>query len=187
MNMGNVKGVAWKQTAEYLVKRGGPDIITKITKTLSPEDQAVFSKTILPITWVDYGAFIRFMIAADKIVGTGSKKVIKDASIYNAQQDFKSGIYKIFFSVMSVKFLVMGMEKYYRQYNDQGKTKVEWDSERSGNFIVTDYPEIPLYHEYDQLPYMEEAMRIVGCKNIVGTHPECIARGDRRCVYRFVW
>jgi hypothetical protein len=184
--MGNVKGVAWKQSTEYLVKIGGPDVVARIIKTMGPEDQAILSKTILPITWLDYGAFIRFMLAADKLLGKGDYQIVRDASIYNAQKDFQ-GIYRIFFSLTSFKFVVTSMQKFYSQYNDPGKTSVTWDSDHSGDFTVMDYPDIPLHHELDQLPYMEECGRIAGCKNIKGTHPKCIARGDDRCIYRFIW
>jgi len=184
--MGNLKGAGWKATCEYLIKVGGSDALDRVKAALTPEDRAIFSKPILPITWLDYSAFMRFMLLADKVLGKGDMQIVKDASVYSAQQDLR-GIYKIFISFTSPEFIIKNVGVMWRQYYDSGSITVEGKQEKSGALKLVNFPDIPLHHDADQLPYMEECLRLSGAKNVRGSHPKCIARGDDCCIFRFSW
>jgi hypothetical protein len=184
--MGNIKGIAWKNNTDYLKTIGGPHIVEQLLPKLSPEDQKVFAKPILPIHWFDYSAFIRFMLIADKELGNGDMDILRKASIYAAHKD-ATGIYGIFLSMASPRLLIESLSVFWKQYNDCGKATAHWDQPRSGFVEVVDYPDIPLYHEADLVPYMSELLRISGCKNVKGEQTKCIARGDDCCILNFSW
>lgn len=127
--MGNIKGTGWKGVYEYLLKVGGPEGIDKVKAALSKEDQEIFTKPILPISWIDFGAYMRFLLTADRVLGKGDMQLIKDANIYNANNDLK-GIYKMFISFISPQTILRNAGMVWSRYYDSGKLTVEWEGKQ---------------------------------------------------------
>ncbi len=184
--MGKLKGTGWKGALEYLDKTYGPEGMRKLLAALDEPDRQILSKPILPISWLDFSAYIRIILTADKVLGSGDHKLIEAASVYNAQKDLK-GVYKLFLSVTSPRFVISNAQRLWRQYNDEGDLSVEWRGSKEGVLYIRNYPDIPLHHELDQLPYMIEALKMSGCKNVQARHVQCIARGDEQCRTEFKW
>jgi hypothetical protein len=184
--MSEVKGTGWLSNYDYVLKIAGPEGVKKIISSLSPEDRNIFSKPILPILWLDFGAFMRFMLAADRIFGKGDYKVIEAASIHAAQKDLR-GIYKMFISFTSPQFIIKNAATLWRTYYNRGVLSAEWSTDTSGRLTLENFPDMPLHHEHNHMPYMEECFRMSGGKDIVGSHPQCLARGDKACVFEFSW
>lgn len=95
--MGNVKASRWIDCHEYFSKEYGPEGIAKIMAALEVGDRTLFEGDILPIKWIDYGAYLRYMFTADKVLGKGDNGLVSAASRYTARKHF-TGIYKIFIS-----------------------------------------------------------------------------------------
>lgn len=184
--MAHIKGTAWIGMNEYFQKLGGPEGIRKVMDSLSEADRAVLSKPILPVTWVDYQAYMNYVLAADRILGKGDFETAKAAALHNARKGL-NGPYKIFISIATPKFVVGGVLRFWRQYFDRGTMQAHWQGERNGRLEITDFPDIPLHHEICNTPHMEEALRICGCKNVRFVHTRCIARGDASCIFEASW
>ena len=184
--MANLKGTAWVAVREYLTNQYGDDAIARVRERLEPEDRILFSKPILPVTWFDYSAYMRFMIAADRLFGAGDLQIVREASIYNARRDLR-GIYKMFISFTNPHFIIKNAGRVWRQYYDTGEIEVEWLKEKSGAFRLVKWPDIPLHHEVDQLPFIEETLRISGGRNPRVRHDKCMARGDAYCSAHLQW
>lgn len=185
--MGNMKGTGWKGAFNYLVKEYGEDALDRIKENLSDEDRyTIFHQPILPTTWVDYGAYVRFMLKADQVLGSGDHRLIRAATKYNARQDL-GGIYRIFISFVSPATIIKNAAKVYGRYFDTGKMSVADKNDKSMSLWLEEYPDVPRYHEIPQTSFIEEALTISGCHNAQGTHPKCMARGDSHCVYEFTW
>jgi hypothetical protein len=185
---GCVKGTAWSATYDYYLNRFGREGIQKVLNALSAEDRELFSKHILPVMWLNYGAFMRFVLTVDQVLGKGDRQLVKDASVYNAQRDLH-GVYKMFISFTSPDVLIRSVPAFYRQMLNRGSMTAQYDRDaKRGSLKLVDFPDMPLYHEFDHLPYFEECFRLSrGGKNIRGSHPKCIARGDPYCLYEFTW
>jgi len=185
--MGKMKGTGWNGNIEYLLKIAGEEGLEKVKAALSVEDrETIFSKPILPYSWIDYNVYMRFMMTADRILGNGDLSLIREATMYNARKDL-TGIYKIFISFATPQVIVRNAPKVWRQYFDTGDMTVHWLGEKKVQLKLVDFSDIPLYHEIAQTDFIKEALRISGAKNVTGTHPRCIARGDEYCIYEFGW
>jgi hypothetical protein len=184
--MGAVKGTGWLSNYDYFLKTAGIEGVKRVLAALTPADRELFSKPILPVTWVDFGAFMRFMIAADQTLGKGDLRLVEAASIHAAQRDLK-GIYKMFISFTSPEFIIKRAGSLWRQYYNCGELSFENIKDHSGRLRLTAFPDIPLHHEHNHQPYMEETFRMSGGKDIHGTHPSCLARGDEACIFEFTW
>ncbi|NTV53477.1 MAG: hypothetical protein HGA76_10765, partial [Candidatus Firestonebacteria bacterium] len=51
--MTHVKGTGIRAVTEFLKGRYGDAGLEKIRQALTPEDQAIFKKPVMPLSWVD--------------------------------------------------------------------------------------------------------------------------------------
>jgi hypothetical protein len=184
--MGNVKATRWLDCRKFFLAQFGPEGVEKVLSALSPEDQAVLSKPILPISWINYGSYLNFIFTADKLLGKGDKALIRESAVYTANQHFK-GLYRIFVSLTSPQFVGRKAAQVWRLYFDVGKAEQINEGPNSAELKLSEYPDIPLHHDLSHTPFMETILAISGAKNPKGTHPKCMARGDDHCLWQFHW
>lgn len=182
-----IKGAGFKAEYAYLLKRFGIEGLEKVKAALSENDrQELFSRPILPVSWYDFQAYMNLILTADKILGQGDMALVKEAGYHCARDNFK-GVYKFFISLTSPRFILNNSEKVWQQYYDRGKILVEWPGEKHCVLKITDAPDIPLHHEWDQIPTMEETLWISGGKNVRVRHLKCIAWRDPHCLVDVTW
>ncbi|NTV51889.1 MAG: hypothetical protein HGA76_02580 [Candidatus Firestonebacteria bacterium] len=185
--MANAKGTAFLAFQSLVIKKIGAAADEKIKSQLSADDQKLlFGKPILPIGWVDYGAYTRYMLLADKLFGKGDKQMILDYNSEIARMDTK-GIYRIFFLVLTPKAIFGKAAQLWARYYDSGKLSMESIAGSHCELRVVDMPDIPVHHEFANFGYMAEVLRLVGAKNVRTIHPNCMARGDKFCRFDYYW
>ncbi|MEW6515546.1 MAG: hypothetical protein AB1439_01395 [candidate division FCPU426 bacterium] len=184
--MGNVKATRWLDVQEFIAKTYGSDGVRSVLDSLAPEDQALWRQKIVPVMWLDYGAYLRYMFAADKVLGKGDYSLIDASARYTARKHF-SGIYKFFISLTSPHFVIKRAAQVWRQYFDVGKMEVIEEKDHLSILQLSEYPDIPLNHEFSHTPFMEELVRMSNGKNPRGKHPKCMARKDEYCLWEFTW
>lgn len=184
--MGKCKGTGWRGIREYFVERFGEDAVGKVLASMSGEDRGALSAPILNISWIHDGAFIRFLLAADRVLGQGDQQLAKESVRYEVRKSF-GGIYKIFLAVSTPQFLISNAANVWRQYHDTGKVSVRTVDKKKVQVQISEYPDIPLHHEIDHGTTFEELASLCGVKNSVCTQPKCIARGDDRCLFEITW
>lgn len=185
--IGCTKGVAWQNMTTYVRDFFPPGSLEKVRAAITPEDdQILFGKPILQVSWVDFRAYMRFFFKLDQILGAGDKKLVWDISIWAAQRNLH-GVYKVFLSILSPDVVLKKAGMIWNQYYNRGRLESLWTRDHGTALKLTDFPDIPPGHEWTQLPFMEEALRLSGAKNVKGKHPQCIARGDDHCAFEFTW
>lgn len=182
-----VKGVAVIAEYNYFLKRFGAEAMEKVKNAMQEADRReLFGKKLLPVSWLGFGAYIRFIFTADKVLGKGDSQLVKEAGFYCAQDNFK-GIYKFFISLATPKFILNNSDKVWRQYYDQGRVTVEWPSGKHCILKLTEVTDMPVHHEWDQIPTLTEAVRLSGGKNTAISHSKCLARKDDLCQFDITW
>ncbi len=184
--MGQLKGTRFLDVKEYLALEYGQAGLERLFKALTPEDQAFFSRPITAISWIDYGAYMRYVLKADKVLGKGDTQLITETAKYACQKQFK-GIYKFFISFTTPEFVLKRVTQVWRQFHSQGTLTLDKSGPGLGVLKLVDFPDIPLYHDLSHTPYMAEILRLSSAKNVKGSHPKCIARGDDHCLFSFSW
>lgn len=189
--MANVKGTTWTSIRDYLLGRFGENSIDVVKAELEPRDREILSMPILPSTWFDYGTYIRFCLTADVVLGKGDGSMLREASAFHARNDL-NGVYRIFISLVSPDTVIKNVAKLWGRYLDCGVATIETRNEKGGVvkggvLKISDFPDMPPRHELEQLPFMEECLRMSACTGVRGSHPKCISRGDDSCIYEFSW
>lgn len=185
--MANIKGTGFLGFQSLLLKKFGAAAEEKVKAQLSEEDRTLlFGKKILPIGWVDYGAYTRYMIAADRLFGKGDKELIVTMNREIANTDTR-GLYRIFFMVLTTKAIFTKAGQLWRLYYDKGSLTVTSEKSNQCEFNIVGIPDIPHHHEYANYGYFGELGRLTGAKNIKIMHPKCQARGDEVCRFNFYW
>lgn len=180
------KGSGWLATYNYLLQRFGPDQLEKVKAALSEKDrQELFGRRHLYVTWFDFSSYMNFMLATDKLLGKGDLNIIREAGYACARDNFK-GVYKFFISLTSPKFILNNANKVWKQYYDCGEVKVEWPGDKRCYLKLTG-ADVPLHHEWDQIPTLEEVVRLSGGENVRIIHPRCMARKDSHCLFEITW
>jgi len=184
--MAKVKGTGPLAVYEFLKRRFGDPCLLKIREALSPEDQKVFDKPVLPVTWVDFGFYMRMIVAADKLWGKGDMKIVEEAARYNMNKNFR-GVYKILVSFVNPTFVIQRAHLVWRQWFDSGEMKVEVPEPCRARAALTGFTDMPLNHEFNLTPSIDEIMKISGAKNTQTAHVECVLKGAPACVWEIKW
>lgn len=184
--MGKVKGTSSGANREFVLQKATREQFQTVLDSLPEHEARLFSRPILPAAWVDHHAHLRFILAADRILGRGDGELVKAAAVYCARKDLK-GMYRLFMSFTSPHFIIKNAGRVWRQYYDQGNLVLEEVQEKSGRMRLDDYPDIPLQHDLENTAWVEECLRMSGCREPVGRHLQCRARGDRTCTWEFSW
>jgi len=174
----NTKGSAFIGTSDYFAQTFGPGCMDEIKAALSREDHdELFSKPVLPVSWIDYPAYLRFLIAADKALGRGDFALAKDAVLYETHKSFR-GVYKMIFTFHSPGAAVSGAAQAWRTFMSAGKLEVVEKRDHFAHGRLVDCPGIPRHHEIDHGTTMTEVIVMAGGRNVRFEHPRCIGRGD---------
>ncbi|MEW6515993.1 MAG: hypothetical protein AB1439_03715 [candidate division FCPU426 bacterium] len=184
--MANVKGTGPLAVYEFLKQRFGEPGMQMLRSALSPEDQKTFDKPILPVTWVDFGFYMRMIVVADKVLGKGDMKIVEEAARYNMDKNFK-GVYKILVSFVTPAFIIKRANIAWQQWFDSGKMLTEVPEPCHARATLTGFSNTPPNHEYNLTPSIDEIIRISGGKNTHTTHVQCVLKGAPACVWEIRW
>ena len=181
------KGTNWRGMKAYLNQHYSPEAIDRVAAALDEKSKEVFIKdTILPISWVDYSMYMKILLTADKVLGRGDFELIRQTNYFCAHHDIR-GIYSVLVSLLSPKTVINALARLLNTYYDCGKLKVENLQSHSVTIIIEHVPDIPLHHDIEQGSYVAEVLRMAGAKNIELSHPKCMARMDRNCMFNIRW
>ncbi len=185
--MGRVKGLGFLDDLEYVEQRGSPAQLDRVKASLSDGDRGeLFGRSVLPVSWVDFGASVRFLVSADQVIGHGDLALLEAAGEHTARKHL-NGVYKLLLRVLDPSTIVSRAGSYWRRYHDTGDFRVEMESDRSALGFLEGYPDVPLHHERTAFGWTRAYVLHSGARDVKFEHVECAARGDRRCVTRYRW
>ncbi len=184
--MGKVKGTAWISLTNFLARAEGPEAYARVLAKLAPKDAAQLQEIILPISWLEYGVYVRFLLAADLEFGHSDHALFRESSRVLAQENMH-GVYRIFLKVVSPAFVLSKVAQLWHRLMDPGEMRLTKETRNSVELTLTEFPDMPLHHEIGQSAFMEEIARMTGLKQVSCTHPKCLARGDDHCLYVVSW
>jgi hypothetical protein len=184
---GHLKGVAVLDAKNYILENFGPEGIAKVKAALSQKDcEIIYKEHLLATEWIDVGASTRHLLVFDQVLGNGDGKQARDLVYAVGRQHYK-GIYKIIFKMLSPQGILQKMPLIWQRYFDKGRIEMEFPVPKLALAKLFDFPDLPLDHEYLDLPYMEVVLQLAGAKTCSSKHVKCIARGDDHCVTEYQW
>jgi len=184
--MARVKGTAVISSLAYLKERLGAEKYTQIFSGLSVEAQAALGSTILPSNWYEFSHLLELMKRAEVHLPRGAKSMAWEMGRYSAESGL-STVYKIFFRVADVSFILKKTAQVFSNYYDSGTMETVSITDKSALVSLRGFDQ-PSVHFCDRLlGWMERTVEMTGAKNVRMTHPRCIARGNDHCEYRGDW
>ncbi|MBN1594456.1 hypothetical protein JW933_00875 [candidate division FCPU426 bacterium] len=184
--MGKVKGSAWLSASAFLKKKFGPDAVGRVLAQMDAEDERMLTQEILPISWLDYAAYTRFLMKADQVLGRGDKTLPVETGIAYAQNSM-NGVYKAFLRILTPAMVLKKVAFLWSQVMSPGKMTVSKEMPKRVELIITDFPDMPLYHDVEQSSFIAEIARMTGIQNAKCSHPKCLARQDDHCLNVLTW
>lgn len=185
--MARVKGTALKSTIGFLKSHMGDEGYEKFLKDLTPEERAVATSPILLSGWYEFSFLRKLMkVAEGRMPLTSGRSLAWELGRYSAEAALSS-IYKLFFKVTNVGFIVKKATYLYPTLYDSGVMEVVDLKDDSAVIRIKEFNE-PSAEFCDRMQgWMEKTLELTGCKRVSITHPACKARGDAYCEYHGNW
>lgn len=184
--MAKVKGTAVSASVVYLKGRLGQEAFDQTLDGLSPEARATLSGTVLSSGWYEFSHLLEMMVAAERRLPRGAKPLAWEMGRYSAESGLKT-VYKIFFKVADVSFILKKASQVFSNYYDSGHMETVKNEGKSATLVLTGFDQ-PSIHFCDRLMgWMERTVELTGAREVKMTHPKCRVRGDDRCEYRGDW
>ena len=124
-----------------LIRDQGPAAESKLLSQLSEEAGKVY-RTALPILWIPIEIQAQIYEAAAAELYPRSSNPVQDLFMVVSSKTY-STIYKVFLSIPSLEFIMSQAAKVWGNYYDKGKAFIENKSEKSVDFVVVDFPDLP--------------------------------------------
>ncbi|MEW6515569.1 MAG: hypothetical protein AB1439_01510 [candidate division FCPU426 bacterium] len=182
-----VTGTGWLIQWQYYQEKYSPADLERVKAALAPADQQeLFGRAVLPVSWVDLGAIMSFMLAADRLLAKGDKGLIGDVMRYKAQKEF-TGIYRFFLSLASPKTIMRRASVIWKKMYSEGEAVVLNETKTSIDIKVTELKTQPPYHDLSVVAYAEEVMRIAGWQNPRGEIKKSPRLGHDHMLIHYTW
>lgn len=185
--MARVKGTALKSTIDFLKSHMGDEPFQKLLKGLTPEEAAVVTSPILMSGWYEFSFLRKLMkLAEGQVALSAGRSLGWELGRYSAEAAL-SGIYKLFFKVADVGFIVKKASYLFPTLYDSGIMEVIDLQPNAAVMRVKDFNE-PSSEFCDRLQgWMERTVELTGRQRVAIAHPKCRNRGDAYCEYHGRW
>jgi hypothetical protein len=179
----NVKGSALRARLRFVEKRGAA-AMQKVLAALPPDTQRIVESNILPSSWYPFSAFIDLSETIDRTLGTGDHKLCYELGRFACDENLPT-LYKIFFRIADVQYIIRRAAAAWRVNYDQGGIAVITE----GDHLVVLRMEVPRAHRahcLSVLAWIVRAGELSGAKD-VKTVERCRLRGDEACEFEMRW
>ncbi len=185
--MGKTKGVTANNYLRYLESRATPAQLDQIKSQLDPgARQALYGAPIPAGAFVDYGAVMQLLLAADKLLGKGDLALLRDASHQN-QVNNLNGVYKALLPFASPAFILQQASKLWQRYHDTGRVTAEKVAPGRVIIKLLDYPDIPLHHGPEIEGAFEGLLQVAKARHVATRHTQCVNQGAGWCEWEVTW
>lgn len=188
--MGKTKGLTASNYLEYIRSQASPAQLEEIRTRMTPESrEELMERAILPISWVEYAAVIDLLNAADVVLGSGDRQLLRELSARNQRENLH-GVYRAMLRLLSIPFLIEQGSRLWRKYHACGSMRVQrlsGNGSQAVRVLLVDYPSIPEGHEAEIEGAFQSLVTMAGAKWVSFEHETCVLRGDAECSWRIAW
>lgn len=172
-----VRGTAFLGLIAYIRDTRGPDALSRVVQAAGAETQAAFSERIRKLGWYPYGAYARFLRAADAELGKGDLSFCEKLGTEASRRDLNT-VFAFFTRLYGPERLVRSCTRVWlHYYRDAGHMQaVSWDPDDTV-LRIHDFPEMDPGHCRLMVGWMWRAMDLVGGRVITGSETLCTSSG----------
>ena len=167
----------------YVAAREGVEGWHRVLNALAPADRQIVATTVA-VGWYPTPVFIRLLLTINEVIGHGSPAFWADFARVGAETDL-TVFHRMFLRMANPAFVCEKVGDYWSRFHTHG----HWESKRVEQGYVgtlSDFEGHPIYCTL-LVPYMARLLELVGAKQPVVTHPECVHRGAVDCRFTARW
>ncbi len=180
----NVKGTALRARLRYVEERAGDDGYRRFVEALSPATRALVEARVLASGWYPFAAFIEICEIIDRQLGNGDLALCDELGRHACDANLPT-LYKIFFRMADVRYIIRRAAAAWRVNYDEGSMTVVDE----GANTVTLRMEVPVPHRAHCLSvrgWVVRAGELSGAKD-VRVSERCRVDGDPQCQFTLGW
>lgn len=181
-----IKGITIKSRLDFARMKGGAPLMEKLRAAPAPLGDLVRSGMLslreFPLAHDD--ELCRFIAGQLR----GGEKLFLDMGVFSA--DEHHNFQKIVHGVKTDPAeLLAGIPRQFHQYltGEIGTARCEMVTPRHGRIIWEGHKESYLSHCLSTIGYFNRLLETSGVTGVRGDNTECLAKGDKRCVWDFHW
>jgi hypothetical protein len=181
----NVKGSALGARFKFVEKRYGGEGLARLLRELAPEDRAIHDGIILPAHWYPFGTFVRVIEKIDALWGKGDLAMANEMARDAADANLTT-LYRFFYSVSSVSFILGMAARLWRMNYDAGELTVQ-STASTARLGIVGWPDPHRAHCLSVMGWSMRSAELSGALDVKATETGCRARGDATCEYVLTW
>ena len=149
--------------------------------------KTIAAAPVLSSSWYEHALLRKLTKLAEGKIKTPPGRSLDWEMGRHSAEAALNGIYKLFFKVADIGFIVKKAAYLYPTMYDSGVMELVSAEEKSAVIRIKDFNE-PSVGFCDRMQgWMQRTAELTGQKNPVIAHPKCKARGDAYCEYHGTW
>ncbi len=141
MSSGTTKATDVVLFKHKLLEKFGAEGEKRLEASLSPEALKAY-RSLMPVTRIPLEIEAEILSAGAAAFFPGDPRGLFRL-VKQLAQDSITGVYKVFIRIPTVAFAIKRIPLIWRTYYDRGQARTEEISPKSGDIIVTDFPDLP--------------------------------------------
>jgi uncharacterized protein (TIGR02265 family) len=183
MSTAHVKGSIVRSRLEVLRQKG---IFDEVMALLPEADRAVWTGTLLAVSWYSFEMSQRLDAATAKVLGRGDKKSFLDLGRASADANLTT-VHKAYVRAGNPHHLLSFAPQIYKQYYDKGHRTYEQLSPTSGVLRTFEAEGVTANDCLTVVGWHQRAIELCGGQDVIVKETQCRARGDDHCEYVCTW
>jgi hypothetical protein len=185
--MMQVKGSAIAPMAGFITEKHGATGYNRWLEALTPHAKEVYCGHVMANSWYPFRELMVEPTArmCDLFYGGNVRGAI-EAGRYSADIGLK-GVYKIFVKVGSPDFILKRASSIMAGYYTPSQLAVAESGPGKAVIHITRFPEPSTFVEARIMGWMQRALEINGCKNVMVKTPKSLTKGDALTEYLVSW
>jgi predicted hydrocarbon binding protein len=177
--------VSFAGARKFVEQHHGEPAWKSIVASLSESDQATVS-SVVAVGWYPVMTYIALLRAIEKKIGGGRLAAMDALGRFQADHDLNV-FYRFVLRFWSPAVLIEKTAEFWGRYHDTGT----WDVRREGDHRVIG--SLSQWAGAEErmcaatVAYIARLFELVGAESPRVQHPECLARGGRRCLFVIDW
>lgn len=183
---GRIKGFVLTSRINFVRERFGDDAWDKVVAALPREDAEKLGGVILPSSWFPVELEARLDDAVIRVIGGKSEEAFRELGRQSAIQNLAK-FQTAFLKGKTPQTFLEQTPSIYKIYYDAGSREYQPSGANAGTLITTGAENVTVGDCLTIIGWHEQALAMVGAKNVKITHPVCKARGGTVCRYEVSW
>ena len=183
---GKIKGFVLLSRRTFVLEKLGAAALAQIVASLPAADQALLKGPLVVSGWYPADAGVRFDDAIIRVAGGSAAEHFKELGRRSAHDNLAAFQANFLNGRTPQKFLSMA-PSLYRLYYERGSREYQETSATSGVLITRDAENVTAGDCLTVIGWYEEALGMLGARQVVVSHPVCRATGGTVCRYEVTW